>query len=264
MDLTARIESLYEQYQEEAQAPSIKQNELITQLGGNPEDNTSVYQAQKHLRFLMGQQPITEKQQALVRSFDKGRVDEVLRRDVIIEEMTRFDMQRVMNVLFHHHRLNPRVYNHPLYSGPDYEYGWQESDKCPNNQLYYIVFYDLLMVDIDGISDLDLAAVEELFQALNLSGRIYRTYNGYHIFVTSRPFSHKDSEAKKLMELLGCDLYYVTFAQINGFKVRLNPKLREDETVAAEYLTTVGTVQEDPRLCELLALHDKYLKQHAQ
>ena len=64
------------------------------------------------------------------------------------------------------------------------------------------------------------------------------------------------------MSSLDCDLYYSTFLFLNGFKVRLNPKLRDGEIIAAEYITTIGSEQEDPKLLHLLELHDLYIDQH--
>ena len=209
-------------------------------------------------------QKITKKQQNLVKLFPKNDIDTILGREVVIEDMTRFELMRVMNTLHSRHNLCPNVYNHPIISAPDYEYGWQESDKCPDNKMYYIVYYDLLMVDLDN-QDIDIQHLNILLTTLNIIGRLYKTYNGYHIFVTSHPIYHKSPEAKYIMKRLGCDLFYSTFSFLNGFKVRLNPKNHDDEITAAQYIGPVGLCPnklEDTRLLQLLLLHDNYIEQH--
>lgn len=228
--------------------------------------------AQKQIRFLIGTQPITRRQQLLVQSLPKAKVDEILKRDVIIAKMTHFEFTRVMNLLQDQNQLAPKVYNHPIISSSNYEYGWQESTKCPDNRMYYIVYYDLLMVDIDSNRNVEtlelqvhaLEALEEQVLGMNLTGRLYQTYNGYHFFVTSKPIYHKSAEATSIMDILHCDTYYMAFAYLNGYKVRLNPKDRPDEAVAATYLRTIGAEPEDPDLVALLHLHDTYLLQHQQ
>ena len=162
------------------------------------------------------------------------------------------------------HNMSAKVYNHPIISAPDYEYGWQESDKFQDNKMYYIVYYDLLMVDIDSpISDISL--VDSLMFTMGLTGRLYRTYNGYHVFVTSQSFHHKSPLAKKVMSVLGCDPFYVAFSVLNGFKVRLNCKDRKGETVASEYDRVVGrpdVIPEDKKLLDLLSIHDGFIEKH--
>lgn len=212
----------------------------------------------------MGNRKITTKQQNLVRCFPKDQINTILHKDVIIEDMTRFELMRVMNTLQNRHNLCPRVYNHPIISTTEYEYGWQESDKCPDNKMYYIVYYDLLMVDIDG-NTVDIPSLDIIMRQLGLTGRLYKTYNGYHVFITSRHIHHKSQDAKLIMSMLGCDLFYITFSFLNGFKVRLNPKKREDEIIAAEYQCILGSHQEiveQENLVELLVLHDKYIDEH--
>jgi hypothetical protein len=240
--------------------PTAKQIDLIQKLGGDPNRSTTSNEALKQIRFLLGNQKITPKQQSLVLSLPQDQVKEILKREVVIEEMTRFDLSRVMNVLQNRHQLAPKVYNHPISSNIEYEYGWQESDKCPDGRMYYLVYYNLLMIDIDG--SIDISEFEIKVQSLNLTGRLYRTYNGYHFFVTSDPIYHKSPKAQSIMSKLGCDIYYIAFSHLNGYKVRLNPKHREDEKIAATFIQIVGLQPEDTSLVELIQLHDNYLIKH--
>lgn len=263
ISICSRIKDLYNQYQSQNVATE-KQIKLIKLLGGEVNGDLSQSDAAKQIRYLSGSQLITPKQQLLLTKFPKDKVDLILKRDVDIKSVTRFELTRVLNVLQHKYLLKPSVRNHPIVVKPNYEYGWQESPKCPNNKLYYLTFYDFLMIDIDdpvknGILNFDLLEIKLILNYL--TARIYKTYNGYHIFITSETVYYKSEKAKELMDLLDCDLYYSTFSQLNGFKIRLNPKIREknDELIAAEYLTKLGNQPENPYLLDLLLLHDKYI-----
>lgn len=259
--ISNRVRSLYGEYKKIATTPTDKQLELIKKIDPSVTPTSTVFEAQKQIRFLIGNQKISSGQQKLMYFIPKTQIDTILRRDVVIEDMTHFEMTRVMNTL--DNTIHPTIYNHPTISTSTYEYGWQESNKCPEGKLYYIVYYDLLMVDIDSVA-ININTITECLNILKLTGRLYRTYNGYHIFITSQPINHKSSEAKYIMEALQCDLFYITFSYLNGFKVRLNPKLRDDEIVAAEYIATIGNgnENEDPQLVTLLLLHDDYILQH--
>lgn len=264
MSISDRIKFLYNQYEKLKVAPSNKQSQLIEKLGGDVTNSTTTTEAQKQIRFLIGSQKITLKQQNLVRSLPKDEINKVLKRDVIIEELTRFELQRIMNTLYNRHALGAKVYNHPIISTGNYEYGWQESSKCPDGKLYYIVFYDLLMIDLD--TNIDVSMIQSLLlerlSQLKLTGRLYKTYNGYHLFITSKSLNHKSNETKYVMGVLGCDIFYNTFSYLNGFKVRLNPKLRDNEIVAAEYIGVIGEEPEDNNLLQLLGMHDEYIREH--
>ncbi|CAH6419109.1 Hypothetical protein HVR_LOCUS303 [uncultured virus] len=258
--ISDRIRNLYNQYRGQKITPSTKQIDLIHKFGAEVKENSGTFEAQKQIRFLIGSQPITFKQQNLLRSFPKHQIDTILKKDVVIEDVTRFELSRILNTLQNRHSLAPKVYNHPLLVDQSYEYGWQESPKCPDNKLYYLVFYDFLMVDIDGV--LDMNSLTNKLASMRLTARLYKTYNGYHIFVTSRSIDHKSQEAKIIMNLLDCDLFYSAFAFLNGYKIRLNPKLRDDEYIAAEYIGVIGIEPEDSRLLGLLIVHDGYIMRH--
>ena len=285
--ISQRIISLYNQYKNTDSTPTDRQLDLITKLTNTASKSgsslnlttiDSIFDAQKQIRFLLGNQPITQRQKDWIKTFPKDQVDAVLKRNVIIDDLTRFELSRIVNVLKFRDNLNPKVYNHPIISTPIYEYGWQESNICPDNKLYYLVFYDLLMVDIDNndlvpsLNNAQLITPDSTSNYINnldiqlklygLTARVYQTYNGYHIFITSHNINHKSLEAQRLMAALHCDIYYMTFSYLNGFKVRLNPKMRDDEYIAANYIATIGCQNEDNELVKLLTLHDDLILKH--
>lgn len=254
------IKILYDKYRSEKIKPSPKQVDLIHKLGGEVKENSTCFETQKQIKFLLGSQKITIKQQKLLSQFPKNHINTILDRDVIIEDVTRFELSRIINILQTRNLLAPNIFNHPIKICQDYEYGWQECPKCPDNKLYYLVFYDFLMADIDGVINIDELTNNLL--SLCLTARLYRTYNGYHIFITSQFINHKSRNAKFIMDTFNCDLFYNAFSFLNGFKVRLNPKIRDDEYIAAEYIQTIGNEPENIKLLNLLLIHDKYILQH--
>ena len=118
------------------------------------------------------------------------------------------------------------------------------------------------MIDIDG--HLNLEKIEELVMLLNITIRIYQTYAGYHIFITSEEILYTSSYSKYVMNLFHADPYYAVFTSKYGYRIRLNCKIREknDEISAAKYLTTYGKAAELPLLLRYLKIHDTYIKKH--
>ena len=129
--------------------------------------------------------------------------------------------------------------DHPIKSTMDYEYGWQESPLCEHNKLYYLKFYDLLMLDYDEMTYEEVIAILEPLKEVYLF-EIHQTFNGYHVFIISHLINHKDPIASNLMSALKCDHYYVLFCYNNGFKIRLSKKIDRDETFLARVVGRYG------------------------
>lgn len=255
-----RIKSLYTHYKDSAvvQLPTESQQKLILKLGGDINYAQTLVGAQKYIKYLLGNQPITDKQRECLSKYPSENIALILKKDTID---TRNDFKKVINILGSCTYLY--VKNHPLEATPDYEYGWQESKLCPNNKLYYITYYDILMIDCDTHT-MDQKWIEDTLKLFNFTGRIYKTHKGYHIFITSQRLHYKNPQCKNIMELLGCDFYYIVFCSMNGFKVRLNPKIEYSEFIAAEYMCTYGDAEEDPEIINLLHIHDNFLQEHSQ
>src|SRR5205807_9476597 len=117
----------------------------------------------------------------------------------------------------------------------------------------------LSLHDALPISDTELDVIRTKIVDANLTVRIYRTYAGYHLFVTSLPIPYHDSVAKRVLNYFSCDVYYRAFSCLTGYRVRLNPKIRSGdipERIAATYVETVGSALEDTTLVELMGVHD--------
>ena len=63
---------------------------------------------------------------------------------------------------------------------------------------------------------------------IKLKFRIYRTKNGYHIFITSHIINYSFESFQSISQYLGCDSWYILYCKYHGFCVRLSPKLTED------------------------------------
>ena len=147
----------------------------------------------------------------------------------------------------------------PIKSLDEYEFGWQTSEYCKDGKMYYLKFYNLLMMDFDDITLELLESKLEIMEDFRF--RIYKTHNGFHVFVTSLLISHNEELAYELMTNLKCDHYYISFSYKLGYKIRLSTKMGRDEKSISKYLKDMGTVEPDPKCIELIAVHDRYIKE---
>jgi hypothetical protein len=93
------------------------------------------------------------------------------------------------------------------------------SSISPNGKFYYILMVDIDIPPVPDIKDISNTIL------------IYLTYNIYHLI----------------------------FSYFDGFGVRSNPKLRDDEKIAAEYINIIGCGTEDINLIKLLTLYDSLI-----
>jgi hypothetical protein len=139
----------------------------------------------------------------------------------------------------------------------DFEIGWQPSKKFESGKMLYFKSYDLLMVDFDI---LNLKEVKYKLSVIPATFRIYKTTNGYHAYLTSKLLDYRSGMSYKIMSETG-DIYYALFSGIYGYKIRLNPKIEQSNTVE-EYIETVGQskdVVESKRALKLLKIKDYYM-----
>ena len=144
----------------------------------------------------------------------------------------------------------------PLKCEEEYEYGYQQSTHCANGKMYYLKFYNLMMLDYDAIS------LDQLKQKLfpfqeRFRFRIYVTCNGFHVFIISCRIPHRI--CFDLMKALECDPYYTLFSYKYGYKIRLSPKLGRSETFLAQLVEEFGQASPEPELMELMDLHDRFI-----
>jgi hypothetical protein len=148
--------------------------------------------------------------------------------------------------------------DYPILSNIDFELGIQYSKLCPDFKMFYLKFYELMMIDIDGQSLEDVKKKLTEYQD-KFTFRIYKSYNGYHIFITSELIQHASNKMSSISQLFSNDIFYLKFAYKNGFKIRLSPKINRDETFISSYVCKIGTQKELPELVKLMKIHDYFV-----
>ena len=127
---------------------------------------------------------------------------------------------------------------------------------------YYVCYRTLLMVDIDfykGQADQQETVIAEIRAYAiehGISFDLYRSRNGIHAFLISRPADYKADRDIQLMLDLKADFFYVVYSNIRGWSVRLNRKTTE-AVMKYAFLGRVGVGQPDAYLLKLVTLHLK-------
>lgn len=274
------LRSLAEQHRQSASASQL---ELTKNLNLNLSENSTHQDIKSSIREYEQSTCINQGQMLrllhLCSSLEE--LQQILKKKTIyLNQITIAEYKLVIKIIEHPEKLYVSSQNHPLIIRENYEYGWQESPLCQDNKMYYLLFYDLMMLDIDDdhrsiserisvneispISNTDsedkLKRIETVANELNLTVRVYTTYNGFHVFVTSQSIHHTNAQFLKECTLkFGADVYYRLFSERTGYKVRLNRKLNRSEQCVAKYLIKFGEQSEDPGLLSLLQIHDEYL-----
>lgn len=178
-----------------------------------------------------------------------------------LDELTVYEYN---NLLTRQSKFTMRSIDIILKHTDDYEYGYQFSSLCENNKLYYIRFNNLMMLDYDAGEAETLEDVEKyLHMSMHDYFAIYKTYNGYHIFVLSRQINYKDPYCYQYMLDIGSDPYYALFVKNNAFKIRLSKKNNRNEEYVAKFIKYYGNSQLCcPYLVELLKIYDSYNNSH--
>jgi hypothetical protein len=146
--------------------------------------------------------------------------------------------------------------DHPLENTIDYEYGYNDSPLCEDGKLYYLKFYELLVLDYDGIPlDEVLNRLQE--KKYDCLFYIYQTAGGYHVYLVSELIHHRS--AIEFMKSLKCDYMYIKYAYTNGFKIRLSKKLNRDEPFLENYVQSYGkaTLCDDAK--KLLEIRKRFI-----
>lgn len=252
-----------------------KQLECIGNLGFAPPTELTAKEARNIIKDGFSTQPIGPIQRKNLLSVVTGleEIEKILQKKILyFTDITISDYQRILAVKGIKGALFLSSSNHPIAVRSGYEYGWQDSPVCKDGKFYYLVSYDIAMFDIDDVGSKNQETILQEMRAVctkhNISTRVYKTYNGYHIFVTSMRLHH--TESRELMEILsdsfGSDIYYKVFCQKFGYKVRLNKKIRDGDRVdiVGDYVCMLGDIVEDKSILSYLELHDMLIKHHSK
>lgn len=222
----------------------------------------------------------------LLETLSLTMIRQILRRPVeYISEITKDDYRVLMKVAENPRSLWIQSKNHPVIIRNDWEYGWQESKLCKENKLWYLKSHDYFMADIDsGESRQEIfGRVKTVACEYGFTFRIYKTYAGYHVHLTSHCIPSNSDQATALMCVLKSDIWYQIYSQRCGYKIRVSEKIRkrekkyehdyvdhcDDEGKEEEvkdlvglYVGVVGSTPENSKILEYLQIMEKFISQH--
>lgn len=143
-----------------------------------------------------------------------------------------------------------------FYTCPMYEVGRQK-----NNNMAYIKFFDVMVLDIDTQDFSSVQKrVKEMEESLQTYFRfwVYKTYNGYHLFLVSKPVNYNSEEYLTIAQFMNADKWHMLFSHFNGYCVRLSLKQgRPDEKCTHKYMNKIGNGVEIPECVELVKLFER-------
>jgi len=111
-------------------------------------------------------------------------------------------------------------------------------------------------------SNLILDKVRDYCQShQELSFRIFKSRNGFHLFLVSQNMNYQSDDALQLMLDLECDFYYLIFCYWRGWSIRLNRKRADpiDQDLYQE-IDSIGSAPQDQYLNNLVDLHYNLMK----
>lgn len=157
----------------------------------------------------------------------------------------------------------------PIKITENWEYGWHDSKVVPDGKFYYLKSTEYMMIDVDlGYDGRDksclpsLDKIKETATRLGLTVRVYQTYAGYHVFITSQKIRYDSKIATDLMMEFGGDIWYSIFSRRCGFCIRLCRKLGRENDIVGKYITTYGNEKELPEIINYLAISDRLISHH--
>ncbi len=247
----------------------LESEELIERLGGikNIKNNKLLEDNEIFgiIQILKKYAPISFHQLLAIRNIytedDIKRILKIKETDEIkssVSETSKISMKDAELLLGGPDKFKPWIKEHPIICEEEWEYGWQESELCENGRLEYLKFYNMMMIDIDNQSEKEMISLLKKFKTMRF--RIYKTFNGYHVFIVSTMINYGDLKVMEITRILKGDLFYVMFAAKTGFKVRLTKKLNRNEEKICQYLYDIGTCQYNETCKKLINVHDKYNK----
>lgn len=132
-----------------------------------------------------------------------------------------------------------KTYDKVVISTSEYEIGYQNNPVGISGLIFYLKYYDFMMIDYDSLSYKEI--IEKLKPTSHFFNyAIYQTDNGYHVYVISHLLSHRTKLNMYLMRDLGCDLNYIYFSYRNGYKIRLSAKKNHQKHINQEFIGYFG------------------------
>lgn len=193
----------------------------------------------------------------LLEKLDYTTICQILRRKVnYISEITHQEYQTLMKVCDSPKRLWISSQNYPVKNTSDWEYGWQKSNLCRDGKLWYLKSHLYFMADIDTQESTEdiRTKLKAIAYEHQLTFRLYKTYAGYHVHLTSGFLDCASEQSTELMRLLGGDIWYSVYSERMGYKIRVSPKLRLEgkKDIVGKYLGVIGKYSEKVEILDYL------------
>ncbi len=129
-----------------------------------------------------------------------------------------------------------------------------------NTNMYYMCIKGLLMIDIDTRTK-SLNDIKEMcLQHSEDSFFIYKSMNGYHVYVTNRMFDNVSQESIEYIISFGADVNYIICYYVRGSSIRLNKKSDRESDNLYTFLDSVGN-QNSPDIIDLIKKQDTYIQE---
>lgn len=142
-----------------------------------------------------------------------------------------------------------------------HEYGISRERYNINNFIYYIKFYDLLLLDYD---DIDIETVKKNLNLIKqltnkkILFRIYKTYKGYHVFIISHLISYNSPEAITIAKYLNCDPWYIIYFKYYGYSIRISNKLGREEEYNHIFISEYGDGKPNKKCMKMIKIFEYY------
>lgn len=151
------------------------------------------------------------------------------------------------------------IKEHPILSEDEWEFGYQESTLFNDNKMYYLKFYNMMMLDFDNFTLDEL--LDHLKQFDKFRFRIYQSYGGFHVFIISRMIPYNHPLSSELAKEMLSDIYYNMFSYKTGYKIRLSKKIGRNEIFVSKYIMDYGDIKKSvhPLCAQLIKIHDYFL-----
>jgi len=184
------------------------------------------------------------------------------------EELTHSDIKTLYYQLNVPLSIDLRNFEYIIIEETDhYIIGHQFNKRTKEKIMDIISFNSMMMLDYDVKKGENPLAKQTLLKDIidKLSEYpytfyIYETFNGYHVYCTSKFFDYKNHSTHTLMKQLDCDQFYIDFTRYVGFVVRLNKKKNRDEKYIERFVTKIGNEPDINILLDLLRLKDRLLE----
>lgn len=211
--------------------PSDKQIKALEELGITDFEGINKIRALTLIEDLNKKKKLTEEQiDFLKKNITLEEINQIINEEPKIEsyeQLTNYEFKKISKSIkfsFNNIIVNyiPKRLNIPLIYSFDHEVGISQERSGLSNYIYYIKFYELLILDFDHIS------YEEVIKRLNplnkLLFRIYKTFNGYHAFCVSDKISYNSEEAINISRIAECDPWYIVYFKYHAYCIRISAK----------------------------------------